>query len=319
MKKESIFEVETSSIIFDVDNKWRKFNRIDLLHFRQAIDSLLQVNVKDAFSIKGEGVNTEKYLNEIRSEMDRQNDINYSPIPQFIVGYSRVSNSATMIPIEQEIFLTPKSEHFGIFLAFKLALIDGDLISECFEYLAKTYFKGDKERLLLTLDFIIADYETILGPRKIVLQNIFNSIREQEAHKLKMKSKEMDLKNDLSNSPEGKEVNVVETSVDLNSEANLSLRKQVLILHYLFKACRLDGVVEPQRTEVARIMNMILGKKEVNNIGGTNTYKILEHLLTPTEAINVSNLQNVRSIFERLGLRSPIEMIDKELKSSAGF
>lgn len=162
---------------------------------------------------------------------------------------------------------------------------------------------------------MLADYSSIFGERKVLLAQILFEIQNNTGSIEKGKTFGVVLKNDNP-----VKINNAYLSISEETESNLNdvdgtfLRRQVMFFHYLFEASREERAEIPSRSEEARIIHAILGKKVGKVIGGTNIYKYLEKLLTNDEATNVRNLQYVRSMFESLLLTKATQLINKDLK-----
>ena len=165
---------------------------------------------------------------------------------------------------------------------------------------------------------MLADYSSIFNEKKILLSQIFSEMQKEQSSSVNILKPTSNLLDDKI-----LDINIREKSsiIETNSieselpEAEGSiLRRQVMCLHYLFEANRDERTEIPSRSDEARMIHAILGKKEGKVIGGTNIYKYLEKPLTDDEPTNIRNLQYVRSIFEKLIIPKAVELVNKQIR-----
>ena len=106
----------------------------------------------------------------------------------------------------------------------------------------------------------------------------------------------------------------LETKETDQSQPNrdFTLARQNLAIHYLLKHSRLGNDID--KTNVARLIQLITGREGNKEIKNTRIYKFVQSPLMSEKTLK-QDLQFIRPYFENLGLQAIVDDINKEINS----
>jgi hypothetical protein len=169
------YEIETASIFESVENDWARFDRKDLTKLCDALELLLQQAKISVIKI---------YLNETRSYFDKvlrvdipherskRNNDKAFPIPAFFVAADNTADEIALLETNTEFIVSPENIHFNMFFAYRIAtLLPNDVEPFLIYHLERT-FDSDSRRFKQRLDFILADYSSVVGHRKNIITEL---------------------------------------------------------------------------------------------------------------------------------------------------
>ena len=107
--------------------------------------------------------------------------------------------------------------------------------------------------------------------------------------------------------------NFIETQKEKADFEYLNTKQKVLIFHYLFKHLKIDDFtnLKGQKRLNTEFILKVLGLKGIDNYKDSYTHKILKY---PLNEVKRDDLQEIRNLFESVGLNEIAEYITKDLK-----
>jgi len=128
------FEIETSTILEAIENKYSEFERKYLIKLRNSLNEILQKERKDpiiTYRDKEPGYFERLLYIEIPAQKKIvTNPMNF-PIPNFFVGNTRKNDVITILETHTEIILKADHKYFNQFFAFRLATLDASASKRC--------------------------------------------------------------------------------------------------------------------------------------------------------------------------------------------
>ncbi len=170
------FDIETSSIIEAVEKKWNTYQRVDLVRLSTSLNTILLRERKGEIIIS-ESEQPEYFINNIRRYQDELNDIINKrrwPIPSWFLENCKTPGVISILPIDVSIKLAKGDDHFSEFFAYRLSTIESAIVPEFMRYQFLHSFNRDTLEFRRVMQFIIADFGSVIGARRNAIEEILN-------------------------------------------------------------------------------------------------------------------------------------------------
>jgi hypothetical protein len=172
------FDIETSSIIEEVESVWRNFIRRDLIKLRDSLEDILQKEKIDEIIINYNEQPSyfNKILNiDIPNESNKIENPESFPIPNFFLGNTKIADTIVILETCVEYVLKPDHKYFNLFFTYRLATLSPENIEPFLRFQLEKSFEQDNIGFKLRLDYVLSIYASILGERKNALKNLIDS------------------------------------------------------------------------------------------------------------------------------------------------
>ena len=170
------FDIETSSIIEAVEKKWNTYQRVDLIKLCKSLNTILLRERKGEIVIS-ESKQPKYFESNKKRHRDEHIEIENKrrwPIPSWFLEYSKTPGVISILPIDVSIKLAKGDDHFSEFFAYRLSTIESAIVPEFMHYQFLHSFNRDTLEFRRAMQFILADFGSVIGARGSVIEEILN-------------------------------------------------------------------------------------------------------------------------------------------------
>jgi len=302
--------ISTANIYDLLLSKWKDNNSFYSKElFREIRDKIVLIlhkqNVKPQHDWQSDlGGLFEYVFNSYPRQFAQAQTPDYFPIPEYVVFHDKAGaidpetlsgqekyyernlvellRTYTIINLEDDSYIISRNDmHFDFFFAVQLSLIDIMEMKNFLHHHFTNSFDGNEKEYIDFLQAISVKHKKFLGDEAILM---------------------------ISNFDSGQIHNAV---VD-GAKEDVTLRKKVLALKYLFDELNINN----DKIAMAEFIKLVTGKEPNQVTKDGNIYKWLKNPFPTSDKVLNENLMFIRPYFEKLGLTTVVDRINKEITTN---
>lgn len=285
-----MFRINSGDIFQNLLHNFKNYDRNFLTHQVQTAYVELTFR-KKIYSVEYNGDNGDyldnyadvRYPNDLKRSENEEN----FPFPHYLLRSQKNIPHLAIVDYTEPLEISREEPDFDLFFALKLSLTDIMEADGFFIYNLENTFENDFKSYKKFIENISLKYKEFLQEKyQPIAEQFFKTYKNEE---------------------------VIDEIKETNKE--FTTARQVLAITYLLNELNINRE-NTSLTEIAKFIQFLTGREtKALKINDTTIYKRVKQPLSKTDNAVEKDLQFIRPFFEKLGLQSIINKLNKEIGS----